>query len=105
VQALGKAWYFFRQLARRMTAMLLFWQGTVRLDYTYAKWIVKHDAGTLGVSWLTNGALNLLRSPEVRREPLTAARFHRACSAAGREADDFGGSSALNPTNLSFSIH
>jgi hypothetical protein len=25
--------------------------------------------------------------------------------AAGREADDFGGSSALNPTNLSFTIH
>jgi hypothetical protein len=25
--------------------------------------------------------------------------------AAGREADDFGGSSALNPTNLSFTKH
>jgi hypothetical protein len=25
--------------------------------------------------------------------------------AAGREADDFGGSSALNPTNLSFTLH
>jgi hypothetical protein len=25
--------------------------------------------------------------------------------AAGREADDFGGSSALNPTNLSFTTH
>jgi hypothetical protein len=67
VQSLGKAWYFFRKLARRMTAMLLFWQGTVRLDCTYRQvGIVKHDAGTLGVPWVTNGAPNLLRSPEIR---------------------------------------
>jgi hypothetical protein len=49
-----------------MTAMLLFWQGPVRLDCTYGQvGIVKHDAGTLGALGVTNGALNLLRSPEI----------------------------------------
>jgi len=45
-----------------MTALLLVWQCTDRLDCTYGQvGIVKHDAGTLGVSWLTNGASNTLR--------------------------------------------
>jgi hypothetical protein len=42
------------------------WQGTVRLDCSYGQVeIVKHDARTLGVSWVTNGVLNLLRSPQI----------------------------------------
>ncbi|HEX2653250.1 MAG TPA: hypothetical protein VHN11_06330 [Xanthobacteraceae bacterium] len=49
-----------------MTAMLLFWQGTVLLDCAYGRVeIVKHDAGTPGVFRVTNGALNLVRSPEI----------------------------------------
>jgi hypothetical protein len=49
-------------LTRRMTALLLVWQCTDRLDCTYGQvGIVKHDAGKLGVSWVTNGAPNMLR--------------------------------------------
>jgi hypothetical protein len=49
-----------------MTVLLLVWQCTDRLDCTYGQvGIVKHDAGTLGISWVTNGALNMLRSPEM----------------------------------------
>jgi hypothetical protein len=45
-----------------MVALLLVWQCTDRLDCTYGQMaIVKHDAGTPGVSWLTNGAPNMLR--------------------------------------------
>jgi hypothetical protein len=46
--------------------MLLFWQGTVLLDCAYGRVeMVKHDAGTPGVFRVTNGALNLVRSPEI----------------------------------------
>ena len=45
-----------------MAALLLVWQGADRLDCTYGQMgIVKHDAGTLGVSRVTNGAPNMLR--------------------------------------------
>ena len=51
-----------RKLARKMAALLLVWQCTDRLDCTYGQvGIVKHDAGALGVSWVTNGASNTLR--------------------------------------------
>ena len=51
-----------RKRARKMAALLLVWQCTDRLDCTYGQMgTVKHDAGTLGVSWLTNGAPNMLR--------------------------------------------
>ena len=74
-----------------MTALLFGWQCTDRLDCTYGRvGIVKHDAGTLGVLWVTHGAPNMLRiagvdpghegSTIMRREPLYAAHFHRACS-------------------------
>ena len=50
------------QLAREMTTLLLVWQGADRLDCTYGQMgIVKHYAGTLGVSWVTNGAPNIRR--------------------------------------------
>ena len=45
-----------------MTTLLLVWQGADRLDCTYGQMgIVKHYAGTLGVSWVTNGAPNIRR--------------------------------------------
>ena len=41
------------------------WQCTDRLDCTYGQMgIVKHNAGTLGVSWVTNGAPNMFRIAE-----------------------------------------
>ena len=50
------------QAGTRMTALLLVWQCTEHLDCTYGQMgIVKHDAGTLGVSWVTHGAPNMLR--------------------------------------------
>jgi hypothetical protein len=92
------------------------WQGTVRLDCTYGQvGIVKHDAGTLGVLWVTHGAPSTLRiaGDDCRHDGETKMGRERQSRhisiapvhAAGREADDFGGSSALNPTNLSFTIH
>ena len=49
-----------------VTALLLVWQCTDRPDCTYGQvGIVKRDAGALGVSWVTNGAPNMLRSLEM----------------------------------------
>ena len=42
-----------------MTALLLVWLCADRLDCTYGQ--VGIDAGTLAVSWVTNGAPNRLR--------------------------------------------
>jgi len=62
VWSLGKAWCFFRKLARKMTALLFVWQCTDHLVCTYGQvGIVKHDAGTLGVAWVNNGAPKTLR--------------------------------------------
>ena len=116
VWSLGKASYFFRKLARGMTALLLVWQYTEHLDCTYGQvGIVKHDAGTLGVLWVIHGAPSTLRiaGDDCRHDGETKMGRERQSRhisivpvhAAGREADDFGGSSALNPTNLSFTIH
>jgi hypothetical protein len=74
--------------------------------------IVKHDAEMLGVSWITKGAPNMFRpAGEYRKQEwqIVMRREHQPryisivpIHAAGREACDFGGSSALNPTSLSF---
>jgi hypothetical protein len=44
-------------------ALLLVWWCTERLGCTYGQLgIVKHDAGTLGVSRITNGTPNMFRT-------------------------------------------